>query len=216
MAEYEKLFSTFVLCETTVNQLRALPENMQLKFFWALIDFGIDGIEPELTGTEKAIWIPMRDIIYKMKQKDEKWREKQRENGKKGAEKRWQRHSENSDAIKCHSENSHNNNNNNNINTNNNINIGKSTKKFTPPTLEEVQEYIKEKDYHFDAESFIAYNTNNDWRVKKEKMKDWKQACVIWEKNHQRWEKAPNQQKKHKIAADEVGDDYMKYAQGAK
>ena len=56
-------FSTFVISETTLNQIKALPEEMQLKFFWAIANYGIEGIEPDFIGMELAIWIPMRDLI---------------------------------------------------------------------------------------------------------------------------------------------------------
>lgn len=78
------IFSTFVMSETTLNQIKVLPEETQLKFFWAVAHYGIEGIEPDFTGLELAIWIPMRDLILSAKTKDEEWREKQRENGKKG------------------------------------------------------------------------------------------------------------------------------------
>jgi hypothetical protein len=80
----EKIFSTFVMSETTRNQIKALPYAMQLKFFWAVTDYGIDAIEPEFDGLELAVWIPMRDLINSAKAKDEAWHEKQRQNGKKG------------------------------------------------------------------------------------------------------------------------------------
>ena len=79
-----KLFTSFVMCETTRSQIKALPEDMQLKFLWAVIDFGIDGIEPDFYGVEYALWIPMRDFILNSKQKDEAWHKRQQENGKKG------------------------------------------------------------------------------------------------------------------------------------
>jgi hypothetical protein len=80
----ETKFSTFVMSETTRNQIKALPQEMQLKFFWAVTDFGLDGIEPKFDGIELAIWIPMRDLVLNSKRQDEVWRNKQRENGKKG------------------------------------------------------------------------------------------------------------------------------------
>jgi hypothetical protein len=77
-------FSTFVMSETTLRQIKVLPPELQLKFFWAVTSYGIDGIEPDFTGLELAIWIPMRDLIFHTKRKDEEWRRKQQENGKKG------------------------------------------------------------------------------------------------------------------------------------
>ncbi|GMO33939.1 MAG: hypothetical protein Ta2B_14430 [Termitinemataceae bacterium] len=78
-------FSTFVMSETTIEQIRAIKdEKLQLKFFWAVTDFGMKGLEPDFTGIELAVWIPMRDLIINSKRQDEAWRQKQRENGIKG------------------------------------------------------------------------------------------------------------------------------------
>ena len=56
-------------------------------------------------------------------------------------------------------------------------------KKFTPPTLEEVQAYIKEKKYNIDANTWIDHYISNGWMVGKNKMKDWKAAVRTWSKN---------------------------------
>jgi len=57
--------------------------------------------------------------------------------------------------------------------------------RFSPPSLSEVQAYIREKGYHFDAESFIAYYESNGWVQSngKAKIKSWKACCVTWEKH---------------------------------
>lgn len=55
-------------------------------------------------------------------------------------------------------------------------------KRFVPPTLEQVKERIKEKNYTFDAEAFIAFYQSKNWYVGKNKMKDWKAAMVTWQK----------------------------------
>lgn len=63
--------------------------------------------------------------------------------------------------------------------------VGKSNKKrFTPPSLSEVQSYIREKGYHINAESFIAFYESKNWMVGKNKMSKWKSAVATWE---QRW-----------------------------
>ena len=92
---------------------------MQLKFFWAVADFGTKGIEPEFTGIELAVWIPMRDLILHSKRKSENWLESQREKGKKGSEKRWgKKDPQNSQPINPNSQNSLNDNGNGNVNDN--------------------------------------------------------------------------------------------------
>ena len=57
-----------------------------------------------------------------------------------------------------------------------------TTKRFIPPTLEEVKAYCKERKNNVDPERFIDYYTSNGWQVGKNKMKDWKAAVRTWEK----------------------------------
>ena len=59
-----------------------------------------------------------------------------------------------------------------------------TAKRFTPPSIEEVQSYISEKEYSVDAESFVAFYTSKNWFVGKNKMKDWHAAIVSWEKRN--------------------------------
>ena len=52
---------------------------------------------------------------------------------------------------------------------------------FTPPTLQEVIDYIREKKYTFNPAAFIGYYESNGWLVGKNKMKSWRAACVTWQ-----------------------------------
>ena len=56
-------------------------------------------------------------------------------------------------------------------------------KRFTPPSLEEVQAYCDERKNNVDAQRFIDYYSANGWMVGKNKMKDWKAAVRTWENN---------------------------------
>lgn len=62
-----------------------------------------------------------------------------------------------------------------------------TAKRFVPPTLEEVKARIKEMNYTFDAEAFIAFYQSNGWMVGKSKMKDWRAAMVTWQKREPRF-----------------------------
>lgn len=55
-------------------------------------------------------------------------------------------------------------------------------KRFEPPSVEEVDAYIKEQNYHVDAQRFVDYYTSNGWMVGKNHMKDWKAAVRTWER----------------------------------
>lgn len=54
---------------------------------------------------------------------------------------------------------------------------------FTPPTLEEVKDYCKERNRGVDPEKWINFYQAKGWMVGKNKMKDWKAAVRTWEKD---------------------------------
>jgi len=56
-------------------------------------------------------------------------------------------------------------------------------KRFTPPTVEEVQAYCRERKNNVDAQRFIDYYTANGWKVGRNTMKDWKACVRTWEQN---------------------------------
>lgn len=59
----------------------------------------------------------------------------------------------------------------------------KPAKRFSPPTLEEVTAYCRERNNDIDPQHFIDYYSSNGWMVGKNKMKDWKAAVRTWERN---------------------------------
>lgn len=56
---------------------------------------------------------------------------------------------------------------------------GKS-KRFTPPTVEEVSSYCKESGYSIDAQRFVDFYASKGWMVGKNKMSDWRAAVRNW------------------------------------
>lgn len=59
--------------------------------------------------------------------------------------------------------------------------LSPKNKRFVKPTIKQIDEYIKEKDMHFEAERFFDYYESKGWMVGKSPMKDWKAACRTWE-----------------------------------
>lgn len=55
--------------------------------------------------------------------------------------------------------------------------------RFTPPTLDDVQSYCKERNNRVDAERFVNHYSSNGWMVGKVPMKDWKAAVRNWERD---------------------------------
>jgi len=75
--------------------------------------------------------------------------------------------------------------------------IEKEKKRFKKPAIEEIEKYLQQRqqekniNHNFTAESFFDYYESKDWKIGKNKMKDWKAAIRTWENrqkkdNHKR------------------------------
>lgn len=60
---------------------------------------------------------------------------------------------------------------------------GEKTKRFIPPSVEEVEQYCIERSNNIDAQSFIDFYESKGWMIGKNKMKDWKAAVRTWERS---------------------------------
>ena len=58
----------------------------------------------------------------------------------------------------------------------------KTRARFTPPTVDEVDAYCKERGNGVDAQKFVDFYDSKGWMVGKNSMKDWKAAVRTWEK----------------------------------
>ena len=67
-------------------------------------------------------------------------------------------------------------------------------KRFTPPTLAEVQSYVAERHSPVDPQGFIDFYASKGWMVGKTPMKDWKAAC----RNAEKWERWGNKASQNK------------------
>ena len=65
--------------------------------------------------------------------------------------------------------------------------VGAKAKRFMPPSLNEAQEYFKERGcmtYSTEAQSFIDFYESKGWMIGKNKMKSWKASVRNWLKNY--------------------------------
>ena len=80
-------------------------------------------------------------------------------------------------------------------------------KRFTPPTLAEVQSYVAERQSPVDPQGFIDFYASKGWMVGKTPMKDWKAAC----RNAEKWEQwnRNDSRSKVKTTADYGTEDFF-------
>ena len=91
-----------------------------------------------------------------------------------------------------------NNNNIKNNSINNNNNKESKSKRFTPPTLDEVQSYCEERNNNINAQRFIDFYSCKGWMVGKNKMTDWKAAIRTWEQRDKAQNQPPQEEKPFK------------------
>lgn len=58
-------------------------------------------------------------------------------------------------------------------------------RRFTKPTLSEIENFINENNYIVNAAKFFDYYESNGWKVGRNSMKDWKAAVRSWEAKEQ-------------------------------
>lgn len=69
------------------------------------------------------------------------------------------------------------------------IYIPKKTKKFEPPELKDISDFIEQKKYRVNAETFFNYYSSIDWMIGKHKMKSWQMALAYWNSKNKEEEK---------------------------
>ena len=72
----------------------------------------------------------------------------------------------------------------------------KTGKRFTPPTIDEVDAYCKERKNGINAETFYDFYQSKGWMVGKNPMKDWKAAVRTWEKRDRKDSNESNESNK--------------------
>jgi len=115
---------------------------------------------------------------------------------KRSAEARWNKGEADANALPTESDS-----NANHKPITNNHKPKKTSARIVKPTLEEVQQYIAEKQYSVDAEAFIAYYESNGWKVGKNIMKSWKAAITTWQKRNGENTNGTHKQSSAKLSA---------------
>lgn len=57
-----------------------------------------------------------------------------------------------------------------------------SSRRFTPPTVEDVEAYCRERGNGVDAQRFVDFYASKGWKVGSSGMKDWRAAVRNWER----------------------------------
>ena len=184
---------SFIFYRSFYESIQELDDEARSQCYDAIVNYALDGIEPNDNGVVMAIFKAFKPQIDA--------NNRRYENGKKGGEygKRGGRPKNPTETpikpLKNPTE-TPNVNVNENVNVNVNGNVIKEysaakQRRFTPPTLQEVTDYINSKGYSVDPQAFIDFYESKGWMIGKNKMKSWQSAIGTWERRQKR-ERKPN------------------------
>ena len=161
------------------NVLAPLNDDEVGRLFLAMLRYAATGEEPSgFSGNERFLWAVAKRDIDTMVEKSETLRQ----NGSKGGRPKTKENqteptetkenqTEANESLKDKKRNEM---------------KGNETKRksFTPPTVEEVDAYCKERNNGINAQHFVDYYQQGNWVLKNgRKMTDWKAAVRTWEGN---------------------------------
>lgn len=184
--KYLKVFTDFL------EVAEGLSDGALARLFRAMLRYALDGTEPQMKSSERALWTVARQNIdrevaaYKTKV------EADRRNGRKGAAIRWSKVAKDGDPYPDHSQDSQDNDNEkekNNDNDKDNDSLSSTEPRLTAeerekkPSLEEVMSFSQEAGLNVDVQYFYNYYEANGWYIGKRPIRDWKAAVRSWESN---------------------------------
>ena len=198
---------SFVVYASYLKAAKRLNDADRLAVYDAIMEYGIEGTEPETDGVSAAIFEivkPLIDANMKKREAGRKGGEAKRSNPEAEAKqneanvKQTEANRKQNEADAKQNEadpekvpSNVNGNGNGNVNGNGNGNgNGKGEvqkgkrQRFTPPTRSQVKDYCVERNNRVDPDRFYDYYESNGWRVGKNAMKDWKAAVRTWETNN--------------------------------
>lgn len=152
------------------DYIKEFPKEVRLKMYDAIFKYAFEETIPELKGEEKGLFNLMKFHIdisnqsYKSGVKGGRPRkEKSNDDESKDIENNEQKVDSWDNTV---------------------LKEKKKSKRFVPPTAEEVNAYCRERKNNIDGQYFVDFYTSKGWKIGSQSMKDWRAAVRTWERNN--------------------------------
>lgn len=163
--------------------IKELPPKDRNALLNAICAYALDGEEPKLTGIQMSIFILIRPTLDTSARKAESGRlggskpeanEKQTGSKTEANRKQTAREKEGEGEKEKEKENE------------SYAHTRAREARFSPPSVEEVAAYCRERGNGVDAQAFVDFYESKGWKIGRDPMKDWKAAVRTWEKREDR------------------------------
>jgi hypothetical protein len=188
-----KTRDSMVFYRSFFDAIKELPERNQVEVLKAICEFGFDGIEPEISGISKTVWILIKPNLQANRKKWEsgcKAKTKQKVSKPKAKKKQDVSKPEANVYVDVDVDEDV------NVDEDKDENVNVSLmvlpaevpqKKFIKPSINDICLYVQSKEPMADkililefSEKFHSFYESNGWKVGKNPMKNWKAAISTW------------------------------------
>ena len=159
-----------------------LSDDEKGRLFDMMLSYADSGIEPsEFRGNERFIWPGAKQAIDLTAERNEKLRE----NGMRGGRPKTKDNQTEPNETKQNQSEP-------NVTCKEKKRKEKESnekdieRRLTPPTLQEVEEYCRERGNSVDAQMFVDFYSAKGWKVGSQSMKDWKACVRTWERRERK------------------------------
>lgn len=176
--DYLKIWTSFI------EVIEPLNDAERGRLFTAMLEYAKTGAVIEFKGNERYTWPIAKQGIDQAAQKAETLRQ----NGNKGGRtSKAEETKENQTEPNETKENQTKANESLNVNDKDNIKenslkgVKEKRERFSPPSVDEVAAYCKERENSVNAQTFVDFYAAKGWKVGQNPMKDWKACVRTWE-----------------------------------
>ena len=165
---------SFIFYKSFYEGIKELNSDIQCEIYNAIMEYEFNQTETELSGVAKSIFTLIKPQLEA--------NNKRYQNGCKGGRPKTKtKPKENQTKTKPKP----NDNENDNVNVNDNKKENIKRRNFVKPTLEEIQAYCIERNNNVNPKTFLDYYEINNWVDSNgNKVKNWKQKVITWEKRN--------------------------------
>ena len=181
--EYLKVWCSFA------EIIEPLNDSERGRLFTAMLVYAESGELPEFKGNERYVWPIAKQSIDRAREESHKGRE----NGSKGGrpqkpEETNRNQTKPTETTENQQEPTESYKDKDKVKDKEKIkethlSVSKEKLRFSPPTLEDVTAYCRERGNKVDAQRFIDFYASKGWRVGTSPMKDWRAALRNWERD---------------------------------
>lgn len=175
----KKVRDSFIFYRSFYQSAKKLPKEDKAELFDAICSYALDGESVEMSVVPEAIFTVIKPNLDANRRKWENGcKEKKKPSEVEADEEQEISKDEAKDKQTISKAQG-------NVNVNEDVNVNKDVKdkrkRFTPPSLQDIQNYCKERNNSVNPDKWLNFYQSNGWKVGKNSMKDWKAAVRTWE-----------------------------------